>query len=248
MGRWDGSCLATKNPGVGGTDPAPKGMAIEDCAVDDANAVVQLLQAEECITFSSGLTAPYAIYLGANLSTDVRSVVLNTPLVPPAFFRSDQGETIPIMFALMRAERFSPRLVRFLLRSAEAHIKRIGIKRFIASQFAKIPSDRDAALRPENLRELENSVNAQYILGRQRDETDMLIVMRDWTPWIQGCDAPISIVHGPENPVMSPRVYGRFQEKFPNSVRLAPIKGAAAAPGMTHAAEVVQIMSDAFDA
>lgn len=242
-----GLCMVSiARPGVGGTDPAPKDMPIEQCVAEDAAAILRLLEAEECITFSSGLTAPYAIHLAANVPIKVHGVVLNTPLVPPAFFRSDQGEQIPIMFALMRAERFSPRLVRFLLRSAEAHIKRVGVKRFISSQFSNIPTDLEVALSPQNLRELEHAVNAQYLLGWHRDQEDMLIVMRDWTPWIATCPAPVLIAHGPGNPVMAPQIYERLQAAYPEQVRLCPIDGARAAPGMTHPEALVELFRSTF--
>ncbi|WP_068303702.1 alpha/beta hydrolase [Pararhodobacter sp. CCB-MM2] len=239
--------ISVARPGIGGTDPAPSGMRMEQCHAEDVAAVLHTLSIRDYVLFGSGLSSPISIYLGGHLPGNLRNVVLNTPILPRDFFRHDQGEAIPVLHALMRAAWNSPKLLRFLLKSCEAHIRLVGARRFIATQFAAIPMDKEAALRPENTRELQYAMDCQYTLGNRRDESDFLLMAFDWSPWIQACKSQITVLHGTGNPVMIPAIYDRFQAAYPGQVRLWPLQGAAAAPGLTHPEGIVACLAGCFD-
>ncbi|MEL7091377.1 MAG: LuxR C-terminal-related transcriptional regulator, partial [Pseudomonadota bacterium] len=243
-----GLCVVSvARPGIGGTDPALPDHSMEDCHTADVAAVLRALEVSDYLLFGSGLSSPLSIHLGGTLPGHLRGVVLNTPMIPRAFFRKDQGEAIPILHALMRAGQTSPKLLRFLLRSAEAHIRIVGARRFISTQFAAIPMDKGAALQPDNLRELQFAIDQQYTLGSRRDESDFLLIGRDWSSWIAACRAPITVLHGAQNPVMTPVVYDRFQAAYPDRIQLWPLADAAAAPGVTHPEQVIACLRQVFD-
>ncbi|MEZ5752138.1 MAG: LuxR C-terminal-related transcriptional regulator [Paracoccaceae bacterium] len=239
--------ISVARPGIAATDPTPAGMTKEQCHTEDVAAVLRTLNIGEFVLFGSGLSSPMSVYLGAHFPASLRRVVLNSPIMPRRFFRKDQGDAIPALQALMRAAWISPKMLRLILKATEAHVRLVGARRFISAQFSAIPMDKETALRPENLRELQFAMDSQYTLGNKRDESDFMFMGIDWSAWIDDCKAPIAIVHGVRNPVMIPAIYARFRDAYPDKVALWPIPEGAGAPGITHAQDMVNFLCEAFE-
>ena len=154
------------------------------------------------------------------------SGVFNLSGPVPIVSKSQFSVMAPRQRLIAYTARYTPRVLPILLRAGIAQIDSAGIDHFIDALYAEAPWDLEVSRRPGIREILRSGYRATVRQGHKGFETDSFHVVRDWTPFVDGCTAPLYFLHGSDDPVCNVGALRRFAAKHPAAgVEVLPGKG-----------------------
>ncbi|WP_407495973.1 serine aminopeptidase domain-containing protein [Pseudooceanicola sp. MF1-13] len=121
------------------------------------------------------------------------------PIVSPDQFATMSGRQRVVAYTA----RYTPRILPFIVRAGIRQMRSGGERKFLMSLYENSPDDLPVVADPEVQGIVLNGYRFSVAQGHRAFEIDSRHVVDDWTDMVNASTAPIRIVHGESDPVVS---------------------------------------------
>lgn len=192
--------------GYGFSDPLPKGVDTLTAVTLDYAAILDHLGVEQACVLAPGADLRFAANLALvrpGLVTGILGCAVRLPLRTAAQHdRMDRWQRF-----LLANARSSPKMLAFLIHAAFTLARRIGKEQMLALVAGGSPADALALEEPEVLEALLHGSNiciATHASAHEAFTREVMSAQKDWSGLLRACRVPILLLHGDQDPHMSP--------------------------------------------
>ena len=112
--------------------------------------------------------------------------------------------------------KYTPRLVRFILRAAVAQVDAGGVDKLVSAMYEGSPFDAELAGDSEIRRLLFEGYRASMAQGQTGFLADGLQVLTDWSQYIDDIKIPIHLIHGTHDPTIKISTVHELCKHYPH--------------------------------
>lgn len=230
-------------PAHGKTDPQPLGTDRRKCQSEDIEAVLDMLNIRSCPLLVSSAGTFSAFKMAADLPERISHIFL-LAASPPGNYWSRHGTGAPWVDAIFRVdEKFAA--VRRIVGAANLKaLVTLGSKQYHKLQLAGNKKDVETVIQPENVVELEHSLESATTFGMGSILEDIRVLFTDYSELISKSSCKVSIIHGQIDPMFPIQAMRHLQADYPHRMELFEINEAGFTVFLTHTEEVVNLLSD----
>lgn len=180
----------------GGNDRAPERFA------RDVEEMVAQLRITQPILMGHMAGSLYAFAAAARPEINARGIVNIAGGVP--IVSASQFATMSVRQRVVACTaRYTPRVLPFVIRAGINQLDNRGEWQFMQSLYENTPCDLRVAADPEVREILFAGYHSSIVQGHRAFEIDSYHVVRDWSADVARSTAPIELVHGAKDPVVS---------------------------------------------
>lgn len=229
-------------PAHGLTDPEPSGVDRRQCKAEDIEAVLDMLNIDNCPVMVTSAGTYGAFDLAASLPERISQILL-VAASPPGTYWSQYGTGAPWVDAIFRVdEKFTA--VRRIVGAANLKaLVTVGSKQYHKIQLAGNSKDVETVMKPENVVELEYALESATSFGMGSILEDIRVLFTDYSEKISSSGCKVSIIHGEKDPMFPIEAMRSFQADYPDRVDLVEIQDAGFTVLLSHTEEVVKLLS-----
>jgi pimeloyl-ACP methyl ester carboxylesterase len=110
--------------------------------------------------------------------------------------------------------RFAPQLLPMLVRTGVALIDRGGFRNIVEAMHHASPIDLATASNPEIFELISQGYRFTVSQGHSAFVIDAHHVVRDWSEYVDGCDQPVTLLHGAHDPVVPIKAVRNFATRL----------------------------------
>ena len=188
----------------------------------------------------------YAHAAARRLGADAAGIVIVSGGVPILSSRQFASMS-PRQRIVAHTARFTPGLLKFVLRAGIRQIDHGGIRNFMQSLYAEGTPDWTALQDTSTYDSVKRGYLFTVAQGHRGFEIDSYHVVRDWSDLVEGHSLPMTLLHGAEDPVVSRASVADFARLYHNRADLRVLEGTGQLVFYSRAQEVVRALSAAFD-
>lgn len=161
----------------------------------------------------------YAFAAAAQLGARASSIVSVAGGVP--ILSSDQFATMSSRQRLVAyTARYTPKLLPFVLRAGIRQLDFGGEESFMRALYEHAPADLEAINTGDTARIIASGYHFSIAQGHRAFEIDSYQVVRDWSRFVEKSEAPIILIHGALDPVVSANSVEAFAARLGQRARL----------------------------
>lgn len=214
--RADLRLIAPVRPGFGAAPPdrGPPATAAQRFA-EDIEGVLDRLRLDRVVLLGHMAGALYAFAAAARLGQRVLGIVNvagTVPIVSKAQFACMSRRQRLVAYTA----RYAPAALPFVLRAGIRQLDFGGERSFMSALYENSPRDLAAIEDPEIFRSLRRGYRFTVARGHQGFAMDGYQVVRDWSDLAAASSAPVTLLHGRLDPVVSAESVSAF------ALRLGP--------------------------
>lgn len=229
-------------PAHGKTDPPPSGSDRRQCQVEDIEAVLDMLNIEDCPVMVTSAGTYGAFDLASALPNKISQILL-VAATPPGAYWLRYGTGAPWVDAVFRMdEKFSA--VRKLVGNANLKaLVTLGSVQYHKLQLAENKKDIETLMKRENVVELEYALESATTFGMSTLMEDIPKLFKDYSEKISHSNCSIAIIHGEADPMFPIQSMRELQADYPDRIDLFEIEDAGFTVLLSHTEQVVNLLS-----
>lgn len=205
-------------PDVGATRTAPTRFA------KDVLALADHLKLGRVVLLGHMGGAPYAHEAARVFGARALGVVHVAGGVPILTARQF-AEMSPRQKVVAHTARYAPALLKFVLRAGIRQIDHGGIRQFIQALYAEGSPDQQLLQDVEIYESLRQGYHFSVAQGHHGFEADSYHMVRNWDHRVRAHDLPIHLLHGAQDPVVSPASVRAFADGHAGRTTLDMLEG-----------------------
>lgn len=226
--------IAPVRPGFGTAplDDAPIADAPDRLAAD-IETLLDSLRIEATVLLGHMAGAVYAFAAAARLGGRVRGLVNVSGAVP--ITSTDQFATMSRRQRLVAyTARYAPGALAFVLRAGIRQLDHDGERAFMTALYERSPPDLAAIADPAVFDTIRRGYRFTVAQGHRAFEIDSYHVVRDWSASVARSTAPVALLHGRDDPVVSCASVEGFARRLGPRATLEVIEGCGQLVLYTH--------------
>ena len=229
-------------PAHGATDPAPPGDNRRKCYADDIEAVLDMLNINNCPVVVTSAGTYGAFDLAAALPDRISQILL-VAATPPGAYWSSHGTGAPWVDAIFRVDEQYPAVRKVVGAANLKALVTVGSKQYHKLQLAGNKNDVETVMRPENVVELEYALESATSFGMSSILEDIRVLFTDYTEKISQSNCNVFILHGEKDPMFPIQAMRSLQADYPGRIKLFEFEDAGFTVLLSHTQEVVNLIS-----
>ena len=234
-------------PGYGKTDPTPKDMSWIDQAGDDMLAVLDQLRIPRCILLIKYTNAAMSYRIARNNPARFSHIVQLSTCGPAAYDKPNAGRSTWIS-GMLTACMGNSAIAGILLRGYIKSMAAIGAKQFMRLQMSSNPVDRQYALLPQNVIEVQHAIDTATQRGISGAVEEHVLAFGDWTADIEAVEADMTFIHGRENSLFTIESVRSLAALFSDKVNIVEVDNAGFTAAFSHPGKVIESLRSVADA
>jgi pimeloyl-ACP methyl ester carboxylesterase/DNA-binding CsgD family transcriptional regulator len=232
--------ISISRPGYGKTSKTPRDQTVEECILRDFNAVMNVLEIDECVIMGRAASSQ-SVYnlLIANPNKFIGAMILGG-MVPRKYF---VNKTIKSKWteAVMAVSSLSKPISRLLLATGHRLLLGSDPVRFLDKMYSNSPSD-CAVFRKGNTAEtIRQSCIDATVQGIDAGVHDMVDGFKDWDDDLAKITVPVTLLHGIDDgniPLSAVREFANFHS---NRMKLIEFNPGGGQLFYSHMSEILDV-------
>ena len=212
--QYDVTLIAPERPYFGSAEGSPGNIADapERFAADMEN-LLDYLQIDRVGLFGNMAGSVYAFAAAARLG-DRAAAIVNVAAGVPLVSNDQIAAMTPRQQLVAYTARYTPKLLPFVLRAGIRQIDFGGERNFMHALYEHAPHDLAAVGNEEIAAIVCSGYHFTIAQGHRSFEIDAYHVVRDWTSRVEASSAPIILIHGRHDPVVTARSVEAFHRRL----------------------------------